>query len=158
MRIELLAAGHQDAVLAFETVNRDYFRASVPDRGEDFFADYPARHAELLAFQEAGTDRLHVLVADDGRIAGRVNLIDICDREAELGYRIGQEFAGRGLATEAVRQICGLARADYGLARLRAKATDDNRASVAVLLRNGFVVTDETTLNDRPGHQFLREL
>lgn len=100
-----------------------------------FFADYPARHAELLAYQDAGTDRLHVLTTDDGTIAGRVNLICITDGEAELGYRIGQEFAGRGLATEAVRQVCELARAEYGLTRLRARTTDDNAPSVAVLLR-----------------------
>jgi len=158
MRLELLAAGHQDAILEFETANRDYFPTTVPDRGDYFFADYPARHAELLAYQDAGTDRLHVLTTDDGTIAGRVNLICIADGEAELGYRIGQEFAGRGLATEAVRQVCELARAEYGLTRLRARTTDDNAPSVAVLLRNGFVVTGATTLSGGPGHHYRRDL
>jgi len=158
MRLERLTAWHQDAILEFEIANRDYFRAMIPDRGDAFFADYPAHHAELLAFQAAGTDRPHVLVTEDGAIAGRVNLIRIADGEAELGYRIGQEFAGRGLATEAVRQVCELAGAEYGLTRLRARATDDNAASIAVLLRNGFVVTGETTLNGRPGHHYRRDL
>lgn len=158
MRLEPLAAGHQDAVLEFETANREYFRATISDRGDAFFADYPAHHAELLARQDAGTDRFHVLITDDGTIAGRVNLFRIADGEAELGYRVGRDFAGRGLATDAVRQVCELARAEYGLTRLRARTTDDNAASTAVLLRNGFVVTGETTLPSGPGHSYRRHL
>jgi hypothetical protein len=49
MQLKQLTAEHADAVLQFETVNRGYFAAAVPDRGDDFFADYPARHAALLA-------------------------------------------------------------------------------------------------------------
>jgi [ribosomal protein S5]-alanine N-acetyltransferase len=158
MRLEPLTAAHQDAILEFETANRDYFRTTIPDRGDSFFADYPAYHAVLLACQGAGTDRFHVLTTDDGTIAGRVNLVCIADGEAELGYRIGQEFAGRGLATEAVRQICELARTEYGLTRLRARTTDDNAPSATVLLRNGFVVTGTTTLSGGPGHHYRRDL
>lgn len=158
MRLQQLTAEHRDAVLAFETINRGYFAASVPDRGDDFFADYPARHAALLAMQDAGTDRFHVLVTDDGTIAGRVNLVCVEDREAELGYRIGRDFAGRGLATDAVRQVCELAIAEYGLKRLRAATTMDNHGSRTVLLRNGFTVVGETTLDGRPAQLFTRDL
>ena len=138
MRLVPLAAEHADAVLAFETVNRAWFAASVPDRGDAFFADYPARHAALLALQEAGTDRFHLLLTDDDRVAGRVNLVDIRDGAAELGYRIGAAFAGRGLATDAVRRVCRLAADAYALDRLRASVDHGNHASRAVLLRNGF--------------------
>lgn len=158
MRLQRLTAGHRDAILAFETANREYFAASVPDRGDDFFADYPARHAALLAMQDAGTDHFHVLVTGEGTIAGRVNLVRVEDGEAELGYRIGRDFAGRGLATDAVRQVCDLASAEYGLKRLRAATTVDNHGSRTVLLRNGFTVVDETTLDGRPALLFTRDL
>jgi [ribosomal protein S5]-alanine N-acetyltransferase len=158
VRLQPLTAEHRDAILAFETLNREYFAASVPDRGDDFFADYPARHAALLAMQAAGTDRFHVLVTEDGVIAGRVNVVKIENGEAELGYRIGRDFAGRGLATDAVRQVCDLARASYGLARLRAATTVDNHGSRTVLLRNGFAVVGDTTLDNRPAHLFARDL
>jgi ribosomal-protein-alanine N-acetyltransferase len=158
VRLEKLAAGHLDAVLAFETVNRDYFAASIPDRGDDFFANYPARHAALLALQEAGTDIFHVLVTDDGAVAGRVNLVYIAGGQAELGYRIGRDFAGRGLATGSVRRVCDLARSAYGLERLRAATTVDNYGSRTVLLRNGFTECGETTLSGRPATQFTLSL
>lgn len=158
MRLELLTAEHHDAVLAFETVNRAYFASMISDRGDGFFADYPARHAALLAMQDAGTDRFHVLVTDEGVVAGRVNLVDIHDGEAELGYRIGRDFAGRGLATSGVRQVCELAREAYGLTTLRARTDAGHAASQKVLLRNGFTLTGETMLNGRPAPAFVRTL
>lgn len=105
VRLERLTEQHRDAVLEFETANRAYFAAAVPDRGDEYFADYSARHAGLLAMQAAGTDHFHVLVMEDGTIAGRVNLTNILNNEAEVGYRIGRDFAGRGLATAAVRFV-----------------------------------------------------
>lgn len=157
MQLEQLTAQHQDAILEFETVNRDYFAASIPDRGDAFFADYPARHTALLAMQEASTDRFHVLLLD-GTIVGRVNLICIADGEAELGYRVGRDFAGRGLATEAVRDACRLASSAYDLKRLRATTTADNHGSRKVLLRSGFTIIGETTIDGRAGHQFALDL
>ena len=150
MRLEQLTAGHETAVLDFETVNREYFAAAIADRGDDFFADYPARHAALLRLQAEGTDLFHVMVTDDGAVAGRFNLVNIGDGAAELGYRVGRDFAGQGLATEAVRQVCHLAATKYGLKRLRAETYVDNHASQKVLLRNGFRLVGQIT---EPGHR-----
>ncbi|MGH9293245.1 MAG: GNAT family N-acetyltransferase [Acidimicrobiales bacterium] len=47
----------------------------------------------------------HVLVEEDGTIVGRVNLTVVGDGSAELGYRIAERAAGRGLAAAAVRQV-----------------------------------------------------
>jgi ribosomal-protein-alanine N-acetyltransferase len=69
-----------------------------------------------------------------------------------------RDFAGRGLATEAVGRVCRLARSEYGLRRLRAATTTDNAASRAVLLRNGFTVVGETTLDGRPALTFALDL
>lgn len=158
MQLQQLADQHLDAILEFETVNRDYFAATVPDRGDDFFADYPARHSALLAMQAAGTDLFHVLLADDGTVTGRVNLIYISAGEAEIGFRIGRDFAGHGLATEAVRRVCHLAGSVYGLKRLRATTTVDNLGSRAVLQRTGFATVGESILDGRPVHLFTLDL
>lgn len=79
-----------------------------------------------------------MLVADNGAVLGRVNLVDVEAGSAELGYRIAEEAAGRGLATAAVHQICELAATEYGLTTLRARTTLDNAGSRAVLARTGF--------------------
>lgn len=82
---------------------------------------------------------------------GRVNLTKIADGCAELGFRIAEAVAGQGLATAGVTQACALASKEYGLTRLRARATNDNHASRAVLARTGFVETGAILLNGRPG-------
>jgi RimJ/RimL family protein N-acetyltransferase len=145
-------------VLAFEEQNRAYFAASIPDRGDDYFAQFSERHRQLLAGQAKGTDFLHVLVEPDGTVVGRVNLIEVADGAAELGYRMAERVAGRGLATAAVQQVCGRAATDYGLRVLEARATVDNRASMTVLERAGFVVVGELTLNGRAALRYRREL
>lgn len=157
-RLELVRADHAEALLVFEQENREYFAASIPDRGDEYFAEFADRHARLLELQAAGTDRFHVLVTEDGRIAGRVNLVEIEDGSAELGYRIGQAWTGRGVATAAVAELRGLATDSYGLSHLRAKVTLDNPASRRVLERNGFVAVGEMLLNGKPAVTFLCEL
>lgn len=155
-QLQPLRPDHAPALLAFERANRAWFAASVPDRGDAYFAGFEERHRELLAEQAAGVCRFHVLVGAGGEVLGRVNLVDLADGAAELGYRIARRAAGRGLATSAVRQVCVLAVERYGLTRLRAATTIDNAASRAVLARTGFTVSGETTLDGRPGLTFLR--
>src|ERR1700745_1040676 len=91
--LQLLRLDHASALLAFEQENRAYFAASIPDRGDEFFAEFDARDAQLLASQTAGTDSLHVLVTERGEVVGRVNLIAVADGSAELGYRIARKAA-----------------------------------------------------------------
>ena len=125
--LQLLRLDHAPALLAFERENRAYFAASVPDRGDEFFAEFDTRHAQLLAWQAAGTDYFHLLVAEGGEVVGRVNLTEVADGSAELGYRIAQKAAGQRLATAAVRKVRELAATEYGLTRLRARVTLDNQ-------------------------------
>jgi len=155
--LQLVRLDHAPALLVFERENRAYFAAAVPDRGDEFFAEFDARHAQLLERQAARTDYFHVLVAEKGEVVGRVNLVDVADGSAELGYRIAQKAAGHGLAA-AVREVRELAAAQYGLTRLRAKVTTDNPASQTVLERNGFLAAGELTLNGKPAMSYICEL
>jgi [ribosomal protein S5]-alanine N-acetyltransferase len=156
--LQLLRLDHAPAVLAFERENRAYFAASLPDRGDEFFATFDIQYAQLLAWQAAGENYLHVLVTEDGEVVGRVNLYEVADGSAELGYRIAQKAAGQGLATSAVRKVCELASTEYRLTRLRARVTQDNPASRKVLEHNGFVVIGDITLNSKPATSYLCEL
>jgi [ribosomal protein S5]-alanine N-acetyltransferase len=156
--LQLLRLDHAPALLAFERENRAYFAASVPDRGDEFFAEFDTRYAQLLEWQAAGTDYLHLLVAEDGEVVGRVNLTEVADGSAELGYRIAQKAAGQGLATAAVRKVRELAATEYGLSRLRARVTQDNPASRKVLEHNGFVAVGELTLNGKLAMSYICEL
>ncbi|MGH3420792.1 MAG: GNAT family N-acetyltransferase [Streptosporangiaceae bacterium] len=139
--LQRLRADHAPAVLAFELANRAYFAAFINDRGDEFYDQFAERHSAMLAEQEAGTGAFYVLVADDGSVIGRFNLYDCEDGAANLGYRVAQHVAGRGVATTGVQELCRLAAERHGLHTLRAATSDANTASQKVLIKAGFVAT-----------------
>ncbi|WP_225853771.1 GNAT family N-acetyltransferase [Micromonospora sp. AMSO31t] len=112
--LERLAIRHAPALLHFEQVNRAYFARFVPDRGDDYFAEFTDRLVGLLTEQETGQCHFHVLVDDDGTVLGRFNLVDVADGSAVLGYRVAERATGRGLAREGVHRVCALARRSTG--------------------------------------------
>ena len=159
--LQRLHAGHAPAVLAFELANRAYFAASVSDRGDEFFDQFANRHNALLAEQEAGLCACYVLVAEDGSVLGRFNLVGFEDGTAELGYRVAQHVAGRGVATATVRELCRVAAARHGLRTLRAATARENAASQKVLAKVGFVPVgpaDPADLGGKPGTWYQRDL
>jgi [ribosomal protein S5]-alanine N-acetyltransferase len=156
-----LRADHAPAVLAFERLNRSYFAASISDRGDEYFQDFAARHTALLAEQASGVGAYYVLVAGDGSVIGRFNLILAGDGTADLGYRVAESVAGRGVATLAVRELCTLASEQHGVRTVRAATTQANIASQKVLLKAGFVAVGPAKpeqLGGKTGTSYQRDL
>ncbi|HEY2574778.1 MAG TPA: GNAT family protein [Streptosporangiaceae bacterium] len=156
--LQRLRADHAPAVLAFELANRAYFTTFISDRGDEFYDQFTERHDALLAEQQAGTCAFHLLVGEDGSVLGRFNLVDIEDGAAELGYRVAQHVAGRGVATATVRELCQLAAGQYGLRILKAAVTHDNVASQKVLTKAGFHPVGPANPGGRPGTWYQRDL
>ena len=159
--LQPLNAGHAPAVLAFERANRAYFAASVTDRGDDYFDHFTDGFNALLADQAAGSCAFYVLVDDDGSVLGRFNLYGIKDGTADLGYRVAQRAAGRGVATETVRELARLAASRHGLRTLRATAALENVASQKVLTKAGFAAVgpaDPAHIGGKPGTWYERDL
>jgi ribosomal-protein-alanine N-acetyltransferase len=156
--LQRLRADHAPAVLAFERANRAYFATFISDRGDEFYEHFTELYNALLEEQEAGTSVCHVLVGEDGTVLGRFNLVDLEDGTANLGYRVAQHVAGRGVATATVRELCRLAVAQYGLRTLRAATTYDNVASQKVLTKAGFVPAGPAEPGGRPGTWYQRDL
>jgi len=156
--LQRLRADHAPAVLAFEVANRAYFATFISDRGDAFFDHFTEQYNATLAEQEAGTCIFHVLVGEDGTVLGRFNLYRLEDGTAELGYRVAQHVAGRGVATATVQELCRLAAAQYGLRTLRAETSHDNVASQKVLAKAGFVPVGPAEPGGRPGTWYQRGL
>jgi ribosomal-protein-alanine N-acetyltransferase len=159
--LQPLRADHASAVLDFELANRAWFATSISDRGDDFFEHFTERLDTLLADQDAGAGAYHVLVDEDGAVLGRINLVFVEYGSAELGYRVAQHAAGRGLATAAVRELCDRAAARYGLHRIRAATSVNNIASQKVLMKAGFSPVgpaDPADLGDKAGTWYERVL
>ena len=63
---------------------------------------------------------------------------DVGYRSAEIGYWLGEEFWGRGIATEALIAVTEQAFSTYDLCRLYAHVFDWNPASARVLEKAGY--------------------
>jgi RimJ/RimL family protein N-acetyltransferase len=159
--LQPLRADHAPAILAFETANRGYFAASISDRGDEYFEHFTELHNAMLAEQEAGIGAYYVLLDEDGSVLGRFNLRFVQEGVAELGYRVAQHVAGRGVATATVRDICSLAASRHGVSTLRAATARGNLASQRVLLNTGFLPVgqaDPTDLGGKQGTWYQRDV
>jgi [ribosomal protein S5]-alanine N-acetyltransferase len=159
--LEPLRAEHAAQLWAFERDNREWFAASISDRGDEYFAHFGERLEALLSDQEAGGGAYYVTVADDGTILGRFNLILDGAGGAVLGYRVAQRAAGRGLATECVRKLCALAGTRHSVGTVTASTSHANVASQRVLVKAGFEPVgpaDPADVGGKQGTRFRRVL
>ena len=143
MKIYLSKLTFEDAkrLFEFELANRRFFETMVPTRGDDYYKldQFLINHQVLLNEQEEGLSTFY-LIKNDAEILGRINLIDINKQlgTAHLGYRIGEAFLGKGIATQSVKLILELIE-EQSIHQLYAKTTMDNIASQKVLERTGFL-------------------
>ncbi|MEU2026508.1 GNAT family protein [Streptomyces sp. NPDC016469] len=125
------------------TRSRAHMRPWEPVRPESFYTEEGQRErlAGLLADRDAGRAMPWVLSDAEDRVVGGFDLNAIVlgpFRSATLGYWVDVEYAGRGLATAAVRRICELARDELRLHRIEACTLPYNTASQRVLAKCGF--------------------
>ncbi|MFJ2246501.1 GNAT family N-acetyltransferase [Streptomyces sp. NPDC087862] len=125
------------------TRSRAYMQPWEPVRPESFYTEQGQRDrlAGLLADRDAGRCMSWVLADEADRAIGGFNLNGIVlgpFRSGTLGYWTDVEYAGRGLATAAVRRICEVARDGLRLHRVEAGTVVDNAASQRVLAKCGF--------------------
>ena len=106
---------------------------------------FPARERDAF---EAHWQRLFAdptltkkVIVCDGKVAGNIGAWTDADGHRLVGYWIGSEFWGRGLATQALRELIELETARP----LVAHVASSNVASIRVLEKCGFVVTHEVT-------------
>jgi ribosomal-protein-alanine N-acetyltransferase len=124
--------------------NRDFLAPTSPPRPEGFFT-LDGQRAGIQsgrAEHRRGTKLPHVILTGDGEVAGRITLNEIVRgpfQSCHLGYWVGAEYNGRGLATGAVREIIRVAFEELGLHRIEAGTLLDNVPSQRVLERNGFI-------------------
>ena len=84
----------------------------------------------------------HFAIETDGKLAGGISILtkeDIYRCSAEIGYWIGEPFWGKGIATEAIRQLMIIAWNHFPeVVRIYAEVFATNIASTRALEKNGF--------------------
>ncbi len=105
-------------------------------------------HPYALADAQRYIDRVETLdpprslaIVVDGQAVGAVGIEiqnDVNRRSAEIGYWLGVDFWGRGVASEALHLVSPWAFTTHDLLRLYALPFADNLASIRVLEKAGF--------------------
>ncbi|UYN99544.1 MAG: GNAT family N-acetyltransferase [Devosia sp.] len=132
---------------ALRRASQDFLRPFEPrwteaDLGRQAYG-YRVRRARQEA--EEGTDYTFFLFQQQGSkqvLVGGVTLSNIRRRAAQfvnLGYWMGQKFAGQGLMSEAVGIVVPFVFESLELHRIHAAFLPTNMASRRVLEKNGFV-------------------
>ncbi|XRD26532.1 GNAT family N-acetyltransferase [Lysinibacillus fusiformis] len=139
--IERLQVTDAEGLYKFELENRAFFEETVPTRGDEYYNPeiFKKRHEALLEEQAQGGSYFYLIKDQDSSILGRINLVDI-DRFfkiGHLGYRVGQEHAGKGIANKALEILIETI-TDEDIKQIKAETTTNNIASQRVLEKNGF--------------------
>ena len=93
----------------------------------------------MLSADENETFAFAIMV--DDKVVGSIGIFrqgNIHSQTAELGYCIAEEYWGKGIMTEAVKQICEYVFGDSDIIRIYAEPFAYNIASCRVLEKVGF--------------------
>ncbi|MGI0050871.1 MAG: GNAT family N-acetyltransferase [Nitrososphaeraceae archaeon] len=69
--------------------------------------------------------------------------IDYVNKKANIGYWIGKQYHGKGIATECIKLVVNYAFNELKLEEISAYVFPDNYSSIRVLEKNGFEKTKE---------------
>lgn len=78
-------------------------------------------------------------------LAGTIGIkeIDYVNKKANIGYWIGKQYQGKGIATECIKLIVNYAFDILELEEISAYVFPDNKPSIRGLEKNGFIKTSE---------------
>ena len=114
-----------------------------------------------MVAENDGKEGVWRAIVVDGQIVGSISVERMADEErnvGSIGYMILTPWWSKGLGTEAVRQMCGIAFRELALERIIGEVFPENLASARVLEKNGFrleetkvgaVVKDGTAMDVR---------
>ena len=143
--IEELQKSDAENLLDFELRNRVFFEKTVPTRGDEYYIPeiFNKKLDALLDEQLQGISRFYLIKDKEHRIVGRINMVDYDEhlKSCHLGYRIGEEHTGKGMASQALALLVG-SFLDPNIEIIQAKTTTNNIASQKVLEKNGFEKVD----------------
>jgi RimJ/RimL family protein N-acetyltransferase len=124
--------------LARQANEREIWR-NLKDRFPHPYA--PAHANAFITYCQSQEPESNFAIEVEGSLAGVIGFEhhgDIWRRAVELGYWLGREYWGRGIASEAVRAVTEWAFAHWDINRVWAGVFEWNPASARVLEKAGF--------------------
>ena len=96
---------------------------------------------------------LGVELKETGELIGDAGISEVEGKpdETEIGYCIGQQYRGRGYATELLNAVCSYVVSRFGIRVIYGRVVHGNEASAKVLEKNGYqFVKEEFGAEDDP--------
>ena len=138
---------------------RIYEEPSITAFMENLFADreeeirYTADYRKNM-YEFYGYGIWSVILKETGEVIGRAGLdMRRGFEEPELGFVIGVLWQRRGIAEEVCRAILRYGEEEWGFTRVQALTEQENRASLALLKKLGFVFAG---VYEEMGKEYLR--
>ena len=94
-----------------------------------------------MVSEHDGKNGVFRAISVDGKIVGNISVeqkSDVYCKDGEIGYLLLTDFWSKGIATEAVCQICAEAFSELDIIRITGLVYAANIASARVLEKNGF--------------------
>lgn len=139
-RLCLTVPQFADDLFALTQRNREYLQAWLPwvdkVKTPQDTRDFIIGQLSKFVLSEA----LHTCVFYDGLLAGALayNCIDLQNRSGHIGYWLGQDFQGKGIMTECVKDLIRVGQDYYQLERFEIRCAAKNARSRAIPERLGF--------------------
>lgn len=123
---------------------------------------YTVDHAKAFIAMATQDDPVHIFAIDvNGEAVGAIGLHpqkDIMCKNAELGYWLSEPYWGKGIITEAIKQIVPIGFSIFDITRIYARPYGTNAASQRVLEKTGFKLEARIEKNIFKNGEFLDEL
>lgn len=100
-----------------------------------------ANAVDWISFTLGQKPTRNFAIVYNGDVAGSIGVLtkeDIYRKSIEIGYFIGEQYWGKGIATIAVGQMIEYIKVKFDVSRIYAEVFGNNTASMKVLLKNGF--------------------
>ena len=135
-----------ELIVLCNAVDRTYLSDRLPYPYTDADADWWLGMVEL----NEGKMGVFRAIVVDGKIIGSISVERSLEdpNEGEVGYMLLKEHWSKGIATEMVSQICGIAFRELLLDRIVAKVYESNVASIKVMEKNGFIFESHGVTTD----------
>ncbi|TDC56144.1 N-acetyltransferase [Actinomadura sp. KC345] len=142
VRLRVVQMADAEELAALYEANREYLHPWEPERDDAYFTvEGQLDNLHDLVEAYATEEMWPGVILVDGEMAGRITLNNVLRGPLQscfVGYWVASAHAGRGVATEAVRQALDVAFGALRLHRVEAFTRVDNIPSQRVLERNGF--------------------
>ena len=141
LKLVMLNQRHAAGIFHLVRRNTEYLRKWLPwVDGVTAVADTSDFISRTIDQHEKGRGPQY-LIEFQGISAGVIGFhpVDWPNRNAEIGYWLGEEFAGSGLMTKSVEQLLKIGFQELNLNKIEIRCAADNKSSRAVAERVGMV-------------------